>query len=135
LYPESFIAEVHGVMAETLRRRGAHVDGWFYCPHHPEATIASLRVDCECRKPRPGMIHQAAARFDLDLGRSFVVGDKAADVALAGAVEARGILVRTGYGEDVLTAHGGVMPGAAYVAQDLMEATSWLLVESGHPQS
>jgi D-glycero-D-manno-heptose 1,7-bisphosphate phosphatase len=135
LYPESFVADVHRVMDETLTRQGARVDGWFYCPHHPEATIAALRVECDCRKPRPGMVHQATARFVVDLPRSFVVGDKAADVALAEAVGARGILVRTGYGEDVLAAHGGTIRGAAHVAHDLMEATAWLLVESGHPRT
>jgi D-glycero-D-manno-heptose 1,7-bisphosphate phosphatase len=91
------------------------------------ARIEALRVDCDCRKPKPGLVRQAAAAFDIDLARSFVVGDKLSDVDLARGVGARGVLVRTGYGDDVVQAHAGVVPGAAHVAADLMAATAWLL--------
>ncbi len=133
LFDEARVREVHDAMDATLETGGARVDAWFFCPHHPEAIVAGLRVDCDCRKPRPGMIRQAAAAFDLDLARSFVVGDKLSDVGLAAAVGARGVLVETGYGADVAREHGGMVPGAAHVAANLMEATSWLLGESGHP--
>ena len=126
-YTEAFLHDVHAHMATTLEQGGARVDGWFHCPHHPEARIEALRAACDCRKPRPGMIHQAVARFDIDLARSFVIGDKLADIALAENAGARGILVRTGYGEDVVRAHGSVVPGATHVAADLMAATAWLL--------
>jgi len=79
-------------------------------------------------------VRQAQERFAIDLTRSFVVGDKAADVGLASAVGARGILVRTGYGEAELARHDGRMPGASHVAADLMAATSWILAEAGHPK-
>jgi D-glycero-D-manno-heptose 1,7-bisphosphate phosphatase len=130
LYTEAFLQELHARMAGTLEAGGARVDGWFYCPHHPAAIVDSLRQDCDCRKPRPGMIHQAADRFEIDLRRSFVVGDKLADIGLAEHAGARGILVRTGYGADVVAAHGGRVPGAACVAGDLMGAVAWLLAES-----
>ena len=103
------------------------VDGWFHCPHHPRATVAGLRLECTCRKPGRGMIDQAASAHDIDLARSFVVGDKHLDVALAATCGGRGILVRTGHGEDELARMGNVMPGAAFVAAELMEATSWIL--------
>lgn len=134
LYSQSFLEAFHRQMAETLEQAGAHVDAWFYCPHHPQATIDSLRLTCECRKPAPGMIHQACERFQIDLGRSFVVGDKIGDVGLAVNAGARGVLVRTGSGERVMREHGGDPPGAAYVAAHVMEATSWLLGQSGHPK-
>jgi len=134
-YTEAFVRHVHAEMTATLDASGARVDGWFYCPHHPNAIVAELRIDCDCRKPRPGMIHQAQQQFDLDLARSFVVGDKQTDVDLAGSVGARGILVRTGYGERVLAQAGGSIPAAAHVAPDLMEAVSWILRESGHPKA
>ena len=86
-------------MTATLAAAGARVDGWFHCPHHPTRAIAALRVDCDCRKPRPGMIRQAVARFDIDLARSFVVGDKWTDVGLADERRCARHLVRTGYGE------------------------------------
>jgi D-glycero-D-manno-heptose 1,7-bisphosphate phosphatase len=134
LYTETFVTDLHARMAATVEKGGARIDGWFYCPHHPSALIEALRVDCECRKPRAGMIDQAVERFGLDRARSFVIGDKLADVALAQNAGARGVLVRTGYGEEVVRANGDRVPGAAYVAADLMAATSWLLAESGHPK-
>ncbi len=78
----------------------------------------------------PGMINQAVARFGIDPARSFVVGDKLIDVGLATSAGARGILVKTGYGDEVARAHGGNVPGAAYVASDLMAAVAWILAES-----
>jgi len=129
-FTEAFVAELHGRMTETLEVAGARVDGWFYCPHHPFAIIETLRVDCDCRKPRPGLINQAVARFSIDPTRSFVVGDKLIDVGLAMSTGARGILVKTGYGDEVARAHGGDVPGAAYVATDLMAAVAWILAES-----
>ncbi|MCC7008845.1 MAG: HAD family hydrolase [Acidobacteria bacterium] len=128
LYAESFVHEVHARLAQDLEAGGAHVDGWFHCPHHPAALLPALRLDCDCRKPRPGMIRQAAERLDIDVARSFVIGDKQSDVGLAVSAGATGILVRTGAGDSVARAHGGVVPGAACIAADLMEATSWVLL-------
>ena len=132
--PAAFVPEVHARMAETLAAGGARVDGWFYCPHHPSAEIERYRANCDCRKPAPGLVRQAQAQHAIDLAKSFVIGDKPIDVALGVAVGARSILVRTGYGEEAVRAHGGRVPGAAFVAADLMEATSWLLGASGHPR-
>lgn len=131
---DAFVRRVHEEMAAAITAAGGRVDGWFYCPHHPEAVIDALRLDCDCRKPKPGMVHQARERFEIDLAASFVVGDKTADVGLAGAVGARGILVRTGYGEAELARHAGQMPGAAHVAPDLLGAVSWILASNGHPK-
>lgn len=134
-YPEAFVRETHVAMARVLEAGGARVDGWYYCPHHPRATIEALRADCDCRKPAPGMPQAAAHEHGLDLARSFVIGDKLTDVGLAAAVGARGILVRTGKGETQLAAHGGRAPGAAHVAADLAAATAWILGDgpSRHP--
>jgi histidinol phosphatase-like enzyme len=107
------------------------VDGWYYCPHHPRGEVAALRVECECRKPRPGMIRQAQQAFEIDLGRSAVVGDKTTDVALASGVGARGVLVLTGHGEAERARAGGTVTGASHVAANLMDATSWILTERG----
>jgi D-glycero-D-manno-heptose 1,7-bisphosphate phosphatase len=133
-YTEKFVVDVHSRMEATLEAGGARVDGWFFCPHHPSALVDKWRTDCDCRKPKDGMIRQAAARLGIDPHRSFVVGDKLSDVGLATSAGARGVLVRTGYGDDVVRAHAAGVPGAAHVAADLMEATAWLLAESGHPR-
>ncbi|MEO8480823.1 MAG: HAD family hydrolase [Acidobacteriota bacterium] len=129
-----FVPEVHRRMNDLIEAGGARVDGWFYCPHHPRAEVEMYRAVCECRKPMPGLIRQAEAAHAIDLPRSFVIGDKPIDVGLGVGVGARGILVRTGYGEETLQTCGGQVPGAAFVAADLMEATSWLLGASGHPR-
>jgi len=126
-YPESFVLQVHEIMHEALAAGGAHVHGWFYCPHHPRATIEALRLDCDCRKPNTGMIRQAQAKFDIDISRSFVVGDKITDLGLAYAAGAQGVLVRTGHGEAEIARLGSDIPGAALIADNLMEATAWML--------
>jgi len=131
---DAFVRRVHEEMSAAIEAAGARIDGWFYCPHHPQAAIDALRTDCECRKPRPGLVRQAQERFDIDLTRSFVIGDKSADVGLAEAVGARGILVRTGYGESELVRHNGDMPGSAHIATDLLEAVTWILADAGHPK-
>lgn len=133
-YTEDDLRGIHGSMQADLEASGARVDGWFYCPHHPLAEVERYRAVCACRKPRPGLIEQAASAFAIDLPRSFVVGDKVLDVGLATAVGARGILVRTGHGEDAMREHAGVIPGAAHVAMNLMDAVAWILAESGHPR-
>lgn len=132
--PPEFVPEVHARMDRTLAAGGARVDGWFYCPHHPSAEIERYRAFCDCRKPAPGLIRQAQAQHAIDLPKSFVIGDKPIDVGLGVAVGAQSILVRTGYGEEAVETHRGQVPGAAFVAADLMEATSWLLGASGHPR-
>ena len=127
LVTEAFVRETHQWMAETLAASGARVDGWLFCPHHPRAVVPELRIACNCRKPGRGLIDAASAAHEIDLARSFVVGDKQIDVDLAAAFGGRGVLVRTGYGDGELARLGGRMPGAAHVAPDLMAATAWIL--------
>ena len=133
MFDEAFVGTVHRAMAARLAEGSATIDGWFHCPHHPRAILPAFRVKCDCRKPKPGMVQQAQRHFAIDLDRSFVVGDKSSDIGLARNVGARGVLVRTGYGESVLaheTDHG---ESAAFVAANLMAAVSWILLASGHP--
>ena len=133
-YDEQFVRDLHEEMSAVLASAGGCVDGWYFCPHHPAAIIDQLRVACECRKPRPGMIRQAAADLPIDLTRSFVIGDKAADVGLANGVGARAVLVKTGYGQAELQRHAGGVPGTAHVAENLLDAVSWILMDAGFPK-
>jgi D-glycero-D-manno-heptose 1,7-bisphosphate phosphatase len=133
LLTESFVERVHDEMATAIDASGGHVDGWFYCPHHPHAQVEALRIACDCRKPRPGMVRAAQRAFDIDLARSFVVGDTVADLGLAECIGARCVLVRTGHGASEVARRGNAMPGAVYVADDLMAATSWILTDRGGP--
>lgn len=122
-----FVHETHAAMTRTLESSGARVDGWYFCPHHPDAVVASLKGGCACRKPARGLIDAAMQDHAIDLAASFTIGDKAIDVALGTGVGARGILVKTGYGDAQLQKSGGAIPGAAHVADDLMSAVSWIL--------
>jgi len=84
-------------MLTALSHQGIRIEGVYHCPHHPQGTVAPYRQDCTCRKPRPGMLLQAAGELGLDLARSVLVGDKEADVAAAhNAGLALAILVRSG---------------------------------------
>lgn len=95
---DGFVERAHEEIQDKLRRVGLRLDGFYYCPHHPSAVREHLRHDCECRKPRPGMIHQAARDLDIDLQRSWTIGDKWLDVQVGHAAGTRSILVRTGWG-------------------------------------
>lgn len=133
-YGPDIVERVHAGMCADVEAVGGRIDALFFCPHHPLAITDELRLDCECRKPRPGMIQQATARFTIDLAHSFVVGDKMADIGMATNGGARGILVKTGYGHAQLQRYGGQPPGAAHVADTVFEAVGWILSESGFPK-
>ena len=131
-FPESLVAEVHALMNAALEAGGARLDGIYYCPHHPSAGEPPYRQDCACRKPRPGLLHRAARDLDIDLARSWVVGDRDADVALARSVGARACLVKTGYGQGELLWHAPSWPRPPdVVAEHLLEAVERILGEAG----
>ena len=81
LYTEDDFRTLMDWVARQFRRNGGTIDGVYYCPNHPIHGLGHFRVDCPNRKPRPGMIHQAANDHNLDLSRSILVGDKSTDIA------------------------------------------------------
>jgi D-glycero-D-manno-heptose 1,7-bisphosphate phosphatase len=130
-FPEPLIAEVHALMTAAMEGGGARLDGVYYCPHHPSAGEPPYRQDCECRKPRPGLLHRAARDLDIDLARSWVVGDRDADVALARSVGARAVLVKTGYGLGELLWHAPSWDRPPdIIADHLLEAVERILGET-----
>lgn len=94
----SDIARMHELLNRRLRRRDGHVDAFYFCPHHANATMEEFRMNCACRKPNPGMILQASADHDLDLQRSVMIGDTTQDVLTGQRAGVRTILVETGHG-------------------------------------
>jgi D-glycero-D-manno-heptose 1,7-bisphosphate phosphatase len=127
LVKEAFIAEAHQHISARLAAGGAHVDAYYYCPHHPDAMIESYRVRCECRKPEAGMLLRAAADLELDPARSFAVGDRWQDLVAGQAVGARTVLVRTGYGRvSEASPPAGFAPDV--VMDNLASAVSWILL-------
>ena len=97
-FPESLIHDVHASLQDSMKAGGARLDAVYFCPHHPSVGEAPYRLDCDCRKPRPGLLKRAEQELGVDLARSWVVGDRIGDMKLAWAVGARGALVKTGYG-------------------------------------
>jgi D-glycero-D-manno-heptose 1,7-bisphosphate phosphatase len=97
-FPESMVEEVHGRLRDALAAGGARLDAIYYCPHHPSVGEPPYRQDCDCRKPRPGMLKRAEAELGADLRRSWTIGDRHGDLQLAWNVGARAALVKTGYG-------------------------------------
>lgn len=98
-YTEGDVENLHRHIDRELELSGAHIDAWLYCPHHPNGR-GSYALPCDCRKPLPGMLHDAAERHDIDLDNSTMIGDKLADIEAGLAAGCRTILVRTGYGAD-----------------------------------
>jgi D-glycero-D-manno-heptose 1,7-bisphosphate phosphatase len=135
LFDDEFVRSVHAHL-NTLLPSEATPDAYYFCPHHPDGVVEALRVSCRCRKPAPGMIEQAAADLDLDVARSFVVGDKWLDVGLANQAGARGILVRTGYGAGTADAPP---PGvrAERIVATLADAADYIISTSQgeHPET
>jgi D-glycero-D-manno-heptose 1,7-bisphosphate phosphatase len=97
LLDEDEAAILNDAVRERLRAAGApELDGVYVCPHHPNATVERYRLDCECRKPRPGLVLRAAVELGLDLGVSTLVGDRPSDVAAGASAGCATVLVRTG---------------------------------------
>ncbi len=127
-FPPALLDEVHEKMAGQLAQKGAHIDGLYICPHHPEAKEEQYRRECCCRKPKTGLLEQAAVEMNLDLTRSFMVGDRWSDLKCAVQAGATPILVLTGYGRGDLQYIGPqqeIRP--AYVADDLLGAARWII--------
>lgn len=127
-FSEAILAAVNAELQAQLAAAGARLDGLYVCPHHPTEGAPPFRMRCECRKPKPGMLLEAAKDLDLDLRRSFMVGDKGSDLEVAPPIGARGVLVLTGYGLgewEYRREHLRVTPD--HVATDLLDAVEWML--------
>lgn len=84
---------IHNEIRKRLEEEGARIDDFFVCPHHPDD-------NCDCRKPKTGLIEKATKKYIIDLKQSFVIGDKMVDVKLGRNIGCQSILVRTGYGRE-----------------------------------
>jgi D-glycero-D-manno-heptose 1,7-bisphosphate phosphatase len=130
LLTESQVVALHEAVVEALEQAGAPaLDSFYFCPHHPNATLEAYRSDCECRKPRPGLILRAARELSLDLAASVLVGDRPTDVLAGALAGCRTVLVRTGRHDDPLIETGldADPPEADYSCDDLAAAAEWIL--------
>ncbi len=92
-YSENSFGFVRQTMREVLAKEGAFLDGEYYCFHHPEAKIEKLKIDCSCRKPKPGLLLQASHERDVDLSQSWMIGDGLTDIQAGKDAGVRAILI------------------------------------------
>jgi D-glycero-D-manno-heptose 1,7-bisphosphate phosphatase len=128
IFPELLVKEVHRKMEDLLRADGAHIDGVYYCPHHPDFGPPEYRKRCPCRKPATGMIERACHDLGIDPKKSYMVGDRITDLEFADKIGAKGILVLTGFGKGEV-AYGDVRwrGKAHFIARDLYDAVEWIV--------
>lgn len=111
-YDETAVRTFHAHMQQALATKGAHIDGFYYCPHHPDGTVKRFAVRCHCRKPSPGMLEEAASEWPIELKRSFLIGDKDDDMAAAAAFGIHGIKFDPKFGSVVEIVRQQIAPAA-----------------------
>lgn len=123
-FSEEEVVLVNNRMSELMLAGGVQLDGIYYCPHHPEATAVAYRQNCSCRKPGPGMFLKAADELELNLGHSYMVGDKKSDLDAAAAAGVTGVLVLSGYGRKSLQELPEV-----FHAEEFTQAAAWIIAD------
>ena len=118
---------IHNKLKTLLGEKGVFVDDIFYCPHHPdkgfEGELPELKFDCECRKPKTGMIDEAVEKYNIDLSRSYMVGDSTMDLEMARNAGIKSVLVNTGFaGND-----GKYDRSCDIEAEDLLDAVEKII--------
>jgi len=129
-FTESVVDEVHRHIGQILAAGGAHIDAYYYCPHHRDGKVTEYAIACDCRKPGRGLVDRAIRELGVDGAESFTIGDRWVDVALARNIGSRSVLVRTGYGADEENRPPDGLAADA-VLNNLVEAVSWILETIG----
>jgi D-glycero-D-manno-heptose 1,7-bisphosphate phosphatase len=123
---EEDLVPIHARLNRELQDEGARVDAIYYCPHHPTEGNPPYKIACDCRKPKPGMLKKGEKEWGIDLHRSFVVGDRIADVQAGQAVGARTVLVLTGYGKTSLEDCRREEITPDFIAPSIVEAVQFI---------
>lgn len=92
-FSEGFVLNVHDILGRLFKDNGVAIDAFYYCPHHPTEGFPPYNVNCDCRKPKTGMIKRAICEYDIDISNSWVIGDSLVDVQLARNAGCKGILL------------------------------------------
>ncbi|MBI4801135.1 MAG: HAD family hydrolase [Elusimicrobia bacterium] len=114
----SAAAAINRRMQRDLVKNGAMLDGIYFCPHGPAES-------CACRKPAPGLVREAAKNHRLDLGNSYLIGDKLSDMRLAGALKLRRVFLKSGHGRSQLKKYPGPLKSLV-IKKDLLAAARWI---------
>jgi len=128
---EHQVIALHKVLEARLQALGAPpMDGFYFCPHHPNATLESYQMDCSCRKPKPGLLLRAAEELGLELSESFMVGDRPTDLLAGARAGCRTVWTQTGQHAAPLIETAEPIekpPRADFVCEDLAQAAAWIL--------
>lgn len=130
-YTCSDVEQLHKYLNQQLKEKGAWIDHFFFCPHHPTHGIGDYKIDCDCRKPGIGMFRMAEQLYQIDKARSYMIGDKLLDVEAGKTYGVKGILVGTGYGKSAYAqaaAHGEAPAYDCYV-ENLLAAARYIAQE------
>jgi len=122
-FGEDFVQALHDCLQMQLNSVDAHIDAFYYCPHHPAEGLDPYRRVCACRKPEAGMLLQASRELRIDLSRSYMVGDVMKDVRAGKKAGTKSILVLTGYGANEQIQEDS----PDYLAIDLLAAVEWII--------
>lgn len=124
-FSEAMIHTVHEKLRQDLETGGAKLDAIYYCAHHPSVGPPAYRQACDCRKPKPGLVHRAAEDLDIDLAASWMVGDRYSDIEMAHNAGVRSVFVMSGYGRGEWEQQRSQWKQHPdLVAEDLLEAIS-----------
>jgi D-glycero-D-manno-heptose 1,7-bisphosphate phosphatase len=126
---EAFLEQAHAHVSQLCAAAGGKIEGYYYCPHSTHALVDRYRTDCDCKKPKPGMILTASREHALDVSKSFVIGDRWRDIEMGLAAGTKAVLVETGYGRTESSRRPANIPDVP-VSATLIDAVSWILRNS-----
>lgn len=128
-FTEETMNKIHSKLFLACKESGVEIVGLYYCPHSPSAKVEKYKAECDCRKPKPGLILRAKEELDIDLENSFMIGDKYSDIMAGKNAGCKTILVKTGYGEGELTQNEDKWKEKPdFIAKDLLSAARIILL-------
>lgn len=127
-YTEADFLQLNHWMIEDLREKGVQIEKVYYCPHHPEGVIAEYSGACDCRKPGTGLFWQAQKELQIDMAKSYAIGDKIRDLAICKESDVHGILLDDREKKSISN-RMNAMSGAEQIhsCSNILEAAEWIL--------
>lgn len=126
-YTEADFQKLNDWMVSSLREQGVTIAGVYYCPHLPDAQVSAYRKECNCRKPKLGMYEQAIIDYDVDLSRSYAIGDKIRDCAICESTPCKGFLIGENEKLEIIADVKAGIRDRVHYAQTLSEATDCII--------
>jgi len=127
-FSEEALIEMNNYMLQRFENSGARIDALYYCPHHPEGKVEKYRIDCNCRKPKTGLIEKAVKELNLRLDKAWMIGDRMSDVELAKNAGIEATYVLTGYGTgDYVKVKGGFDVKPKLIFNNVLQAAQTIV--------